>query len=41
MLYFCYGNMEINEQTQVFITVPYYFRLQVQIEAADIKADIG
>ena len=32
--------MEIKEQTQVFITVPYYFRMQVQKEAADIKADI-
>ena len=38
MLYFRYGNMEIKEQTQVFITVPYYFRMQVQKEAADIKA---
>ena len=33
--------MEIKEQPQVFITVPYYFRMQVQKEAADIKADIG
>ena len=33
--------MEIKEQTQVFITVPYYFRMQVQKEAADIKADIS
>ena len=41
MLYFRYGNMEIKEQTQVFITAPYYFRMQVQKEAADIKADIG
>lgn len=27
MLYFCYRNMEIKEQTQVFVTVPYYFRM--------------
>ena len=40
MLYFRYGNMKVKEQTQVFITVPYYFRMQGQKEAADVKADI-
>lgn len=26
---------------EILNTVPYYFRMQVQKEAADIKADIG
>ena len=25
----CYGNVEIKKQTQIFVTVSYYFRMQV------------
>ena len=33
-------NMEIKKQTQVFVTVSYYFRMQVQKEIADAKTNI-
>ena len=29
MLYLRYGNVEIKKQTQIFVTVSYYFRMQV------------
>ena len=32
-----HGNQK---QTQVFVTVPYYFRMQVQKEIADAKTNI-
>ena len=40
MLYLRYGNMEIKKQTQVFVTVSYYFRMQEQKEIADVKTNI-
>jgi len=33
--------MEIKKQAQVFVTVSYYFCMQIQKEAAGIKTDIG
>ena len=29
MLYLRYGNVELKKQTQIFVTVSYYFRMQV------------
>ena len=29
VLYLRYGNVEIKKQTQIFVTVSYYFRMQV------------
>ena len=46
MLYLHHGNnetsfMEIKKQTQVFITVPHNFYMQIQKETAGIITDIG